>query len=154
MNTLNTLIEDYTKIKSQFQKDATILLKEEFKNFFKEFPEIKVIKWTQYTPYFMDGDPCEFGVNEPTFSNADDPSIISTYGEIDSDDVDESIWAASADYGTFPKHFPKETVKKLKELSSMLQSSEMSEVLEATFGDHVVVTVTAKGIEVEEYEHD
>lgn len=30
---------------------------------FKKYPDIKNIGWTQYTPYFNDGEPCEFGVN-------------------------------------------------------------------------------------------
>ena len=60
MNKLNVIIEKYSEAKKQFQAEATQLLKEEFKEFFKKVPEVKVIKWTQYTPYFNDGDPCEF----------------------------------------------------------------------------------------------
>ena len=31
------------------------------------FPEIDSIRWDQYTPYFNDGEPCEFGSYEPRF---------------------------------------------------------------------------------------
>lgn len=31
-------------------------------------PEVTGIAWTQYTPYFNDGDPCVFSVGEPYFS--------------------------------------------------------------------------------------
>jgi hypothetical protein len=27
---------------------------------FEEFPELESFSWTQYTPYFNDGDTCEF----------------------------------------------------------------------------------------------
>jgi hypothetical protein len=27
-------------------------------------PSVEALRWSQYTPYFMDGDTCEFGVNE------------------------------------------------------------------------------------------
>ena len=30
-----------------------------------EFPEVEAVRWTQYSPYFNDGDVCEFGVNDP-----------------------------------------------------------------------------------------
>ncbi len=28
-------------------------------------PTLEAVRWTQYTPYFNDGEPCVFGVNEP-----------------------------------------------------------------------------------------
>lgn len=31
------------------------------------FDEIDSIRWDQYTPYFNDGEPCEFGTGEPRF---------------------------------------------------------------------------------------
>jgi hypothetical protein len=30
---------------------------------FEEFPELESFSWTQYTPYFNDGDTCEFSAN-------------------------------------------------------------------------------------------
>lgn len=35
-----------------------------FKSFFERFPEVYCVCWTQYSPYFNDGEPCRFGVNE------------------------------------------------------------------------------------------
>lgn len=29
------------------------------------YPEVEAVRWEQYTPYFNDGDVCEFGVREP-----------------------------------------------------------------------------------------
>jgi hypothetical protein len=29
-------------------------------------PGVKKLRWSQYTPYFNDGEPCEFSLNEPT----------------------------------------------------------------------------------------
>jgi len=31
---------------------------------FIEHPTIQTISWTQYTPYFNDGEPCEFSVHD------------------------------------------------------------------------------------------
>jgi len=30
---------------------------------FSEYPDLKHVAWTQYTPYFADGDKCEFSVH-------------------------------------------------------------------------------------------
>jgi hypothetical protein len=58
----NALIND---MKNNLNK----LIKEELSNvmkdFFQENPEVQCICWTQYTPHFNDGEPCEFGVHEP-----------------------------------------------------------------------------------------
>lgn len=50
---------------------------------FSDFPRLKAITWSQYTPYFNDGDPCVFGVNTPQF--------IVDITEDNSVDVDEEF---------------------------------------------------------------
>lgn len=37
------------------------------------FPGVTAVSWTQYTPYFNDGDPCEFSVNWPGIQFGLDP---------------------------------------------------------------------------------
>lgn len=37
-----------------------------------EDPNVHSFGWTQYTPYFNDGDTCEFSVNEPWLRTVDD----------------------------------------------------------------------------------
>lgn len=150
MSNLNKLIESFEATKQKFQTEATELLKEEFKSFFKDVPEIKVIKWTQYTPYFNDGDPCEFSVNEPTFSNADDADLVSAWGEYEGED--EGIFAFQGTW-SLPGEL-KDKKDRIKELSEMLCSSAMEDVLLAAFDDHAIVTVTRAGIDSDEYEHD
>ena len=46
-----------------FGKEA---IAEAFAPFFAANPNIDGIYWTQYTPYFNDGDPCEFSVHDPS----------------------------------------------------------------------------------------
>ena len=38
------------------------------KMLYEKYPDLKSIHWTQYTPYFNDGDECEFGVHEICFT--------------------------------------------------------------------------------------
>lgn len=152
MSNLDTLMEEYTKAKRQFQQEAIKLLKQEFKSFFEDVPEVKVIKWSQYTPYFNDGDPCVFGVNDPTFSNADDTDLVSAWGAYEGDEDDGTVFAFQGTYD-MPETL-KSKQARLESLSQMICSEAMQDVLLDAFGDHTVVTVTPAGIVTEQYDHD
>jgi hypothetical protein len=110
--------------------------------FMKEHPQVKQIKWTQYTPYFNDGDACEFSVNCIGFYFEGD--------DIEEPDYDFELYR----YDNFEKKevCSFETFRACKDLEKELQ--EASAELETIFGDHVEVTVKADGVEVEEYDHD
>ena len=49
------------------RKELTAQLKKDFPALlaplFEKYPGVKNVRWTQYTPYFNDGDPCEFSTN-------------------------------------------------------------------------------------------
>ena len=99
--------------------------KEVFKEFFEQFPEVDKIQWTQYTPYFNDGDACTFGVNKPDFI-LDDGNVVSSW------------------YGDGKKYVT----------DSLRALFGFELLMESVFGDHVEVTVTRQGIEIDEYDHD
>lgn len=44
------------------------VLNDEAAKIFKDCPRLMAVTWTQYTPYFNDGSPCEFDVNTPHFA--------------------------------------------------------------------------------------
>lgn len=48
------------KLKEEFQSNFTKVFKEELKSFFDKFPTVYAVSWRQYTPYFNDGEACEF----------------------------------------------------------------------------------------------
>lgn len=50
-------------IRDKMHKDGKVAILEGFKEFFNNHPEAKEIVWTQYTPYFNDGDVCTFSMN-------------------------------------------------------------------------------------------
>lgn len=56
-----TKVEELRKVMKGQGKEA---VKGAFADFFQDHPEAKAIVWTQYTPYFNDGDACVFRVNE------------------------------------------------------------------------------------------
>ena len=152
-NKIDQLINEYSEFRNRFQAQAQDLFKDCVKDLFAAVPEITVIKWTQYTPYFNDGEACVFRVGSPTFSNAADPDNVSAWGELS--DENEGEWAFEGNYG-MPDALKNDMDKfrAVRDFSAIVDNGEMEEVFEAMFGDHVMVTITRDGIDVSDYEHD
>ena len=164
----DTLIQEQRALKVKFQQEAQLVFKGLFKEFFDKNPAVNAIKWSQYTPYFNDGDTCVFSVNDPHFTNAEGEELdnVTTYGEYIGED--ESIWCAynvGMVMDTSKNYWEAERNKIIASgkvidaqtcnaLSDMIMSTEMEEVMENMFGDHVIVVATRDGFDVEEYEHD
>lgn len=151
-------ITEYEEAKKVFTEKMQAEIKNIFKQFFNECTEIKTIRWVQYTPYFNDGEECVFRVSEPYFSNAK-PELLNPWGELDSF-KDESLFSEVAYYCDPTRHehgneyVSSETYKNCSELSKLLCSGSMESILKNIFGDHVCVTITKDGIDVEECEHE
>ena len=149
----DNLINEQRELQKKFQETAQKLFMETTKEFFKLNPKVTGIVWNQYTPYFNDGDTCEFSVNEPSFTNAPDPESVK-WGEYDGDEEtaeDGSEIVVYDGWGTMPAIFDKVSCDSF---SRMIQSSEMEDVMKAMFGDHVTVVATREGFEVNDYDHD
>jgi hypothetical protein len=156
------LLEKQRAIAAEFQQTAQQLFKETTTQFFVENPGVKAIVWKQYTPYFNDGDTCEFSVNDPYFTNAEGEDLNDiSWGEYEGDRDD--IW--SADSWSINKGYDEDTreliekcggvnVQSCDKFSSIICSSEMQDVMLAMFGDHVEVVATAQGFDVSSYDHD
>lgn len=175
---LTQLIKDYETARAEFKTKAQAAMKESFKEVFDLFPEITAIRWVQYTPYFNDGDTCEFGVHEAVVTNleGDDLDDVTHYGEYDGDrdDVyaeygnaprDSEFFCVTSVTGTHWKtHEPKgpaifddrtaADLDKLNALLAQLQSSALEDLMKDTFGDHVCVTATRTGFDIDEHDHD
>lgn len=165
INDFNSKIDALKKEQSSlFQKEINVV----FENFFKENPEVKAIRWTQYTPYFNDGDECVFGVNEPSFFVGE----FDSKKEYDYDEIEELeqvvfkpgdwIYQSAKEktddpwYSNLIKQYENQR-KGLAEASESLKNllERNDEVMEQVFGNHVEVTVVpGKDPIVEEYEHD
>lgn len=151
--TFDKLINEQRELQKKFQTTAQALFKETTKEFFDKNPNVTAIVWTQYTPYFNDGDTCEFGVNDATFTNAPDPENV-RWGEYDGDEevaADGSEIFAWEGWGEAPHGLNTEMCKAF---DRMIRSSEMEDVMEAMFGDHVKVVATREGFDVDDYDHD
>ena len=148
----DTLIAEQQVLRVKFQADAQAMFMETLKSFFELNPGINALRWTQYTPYFNDGDACVFGVGDVYFTNAKDEQLndVNSWGEYEGDD--EDVWAES--YMTYLSGKEGVDVTSCDFISDMINSSEMKDIMEQMFGDHVCVTVTRNGIVIDDYEHD
>lgn len=128
--------------------------------------DVLAISWTQYTPYFNDGEACVFNAYEPQSIRL--KSALENQGEYD--EAEEyfgeeagwvDIWGALTDY-TY-QSTPTGYVKVPKEgwvrpewadtVKAVNPGAYETSLLE-TFGDHAKVVATRDGFEVEYYDHD
>lgn len=144
---------------------------------------IEAVRWQQYTPYFNDGDTCEFSIYEPRvklseeFGPIDEDSsdygddYLTTYNLYSYGDVGPkppySRWNDSAGRQLSEEWSNKFYAdsnrvqalngKDTTEVSAALDAINLDQfenVLKANFGDHAEVTFTKDGFDVESYEHD
>lgn len=151
--------EERRKLEKKIAAMAVDVFSEEVKKLFEKHPVLQSFSWTQYTPYFNDGDVCEFGVNR------DYITLESVNGEID----DEfSLWSAEREikegkrqkwdsvnrtYVTEP-YTPSLLDFAGIDTCNFLKEFEENDFL-VMFGDHVRVTVKRDGsVDTDDYEHE
>jgi hypothetical protein len=106
------------------QAAAKTAFDEVSKSLFDEFPPLESFSWTQYAPYFNDGDECVFS------ANTDYPTVNGVEVYPHSKDIAPHERAVC----DFLAAFADDDLKTL-------------------FGDHVEVTVTRDGATADEYNH-
>ena len=98
-----TLQERIEALNVEMQEKSKVLMKEALRDFFEQYDGVvHNLFWKQYTPYFNDGESCEFGVHDV---------FITLTSDIDDEDLEEG----STVYGT-------DDVIKLKEKVAVLES--------------------------------
>jgi len=140
MKELEVLANELTETRKHYREKAQKVLTEHlFPTFFGDHPEIKMIYWTQYTPYFNDGDECVFRINDVCVSDVTDHE--ETYESFLNE---KSTWklreALSEDVGILDEFF---------------QDNE--DILKEIYGNHVIVNIYNEDpirTVVEEFDHD
>lgn len=148
--------EEVKRQRDLAQQQMQAAFTEGTKELFELFPNLQAFGWTQYTPYFNDGDPCEF-------SGARDVCMLFTDSEVeeseDAENEDERLEARIEsfkenlyDYEVWDeKNGPNGAA--IKAVNEFVRIFDDDDYL-ALFGDHQQVTVTREGVETEEYSHD
>jgi hypothetical protein len=157
--TLTNAIDEMKTIMDEMREKGKKVFYDAVSSIFETYPEVYGITWTQYTPYFNDGEECIFSISEVFFlpGIVDDLGNYETSGEI-YDDLSGYDYDSIAFYMYSYQDVPvwqrpspelKETIKSFESFTSSYE-----DFLKDTFGDHVEVFITREGIKVTEYEHD
>ncbi len=183
---LNAVLDDIAQTRKSYEDKIKAVAKPIFKQVqeaLKEYPNLG-ISWTQYTPYFNDGEECVFSVGDIWIVPAD---FEGGYAEDESfylDNIDAAIaykkdgtleldtWYVSnkgEDYARaraldhIERYLDEETYPDLEALKMSVAAVEKiteklaklpDDLFRDAFGDHVSVVITANKCEEEEYSHD
>lgn len=142
-NNLATFKDAKARIE-QARKEAKSLVQTVFTDasteLFNAHPELDSFGWRQYTPYFNDGDTCEFS------ARTDEPAI----NGIDGGDIAEG-WTYKDE--VYPARNP-ELIPLQKAVEDFLGLFDDDDFLDLA-GDHVEVTVSREGgLTTDDYSHD
>lgn len=145
---LQVMQKDIEKIKKEYQKTSQEKFKLVVKTIFEKWGDrLDSIQWVQYTPYFNDGEACEFDVHDVVPVPKFEEDFDFEYGP-DSYYVKEHIEDHSKnkkeDFAEF----------EAMEKDVVVLNSIDDEIMKEMFGDHVLVKVTKDKIETEDYSHD
>lgn len=148
---LRNLKTEREKLASQIRDNAKVLFRQASGTLFTEYPNLIAYGWTQYTPYFNDGDTCEFG------SNHDDPGIVLTSdlseftdGTFDIDEFDIYDFYKSSYSADKRDPADNKAIDAVREFLRLFDDDDMY----GMFGDHRVIKITRDGVEVEDYDHE
>lgn len=132
---LDNLLQEYNDSNKRMQELFSEGLKREVQAIFDSSPDLENFSWIQYTPYFADGDPCEFSVH------ADMDYGLRVNGEYLDDHYNDNEWK-------------NKWTPTLKQLSKLLNSVP-DEIMQNVYGDHVEIIVNRDGTyRTERYDHD
>lgn len=141
------------------------------------------VGWTQYTPYFNDGEPCEFEIHEPYFLTVDDKKvsdcaegICEHEDEDDCADIDYAedltvSWGKHPSLGEMKVEYEwedgkrsiisekyegnkPEEMKKAHAFAKELNSGAFDDAFREQFQDHARVFITRNKVVVDAYSHD
>jgi hypothetical protein len=143
VESLKHLSDVRKSVEEQSRKQAMEILRPGLVQFLADHADVRAFRWTQYAPHFNDGDECVFGVHDLEYL------LVGTEpgeGEEEEDEDPDGEWENASPRAR------SQTGKDLYALDQALQGSE--DELREAFGNHVRVTVTRKGVVIEEYDHD
>jgi hypothetical protein len=152
-----------TKLKEAKQRieEAKKTIKETAKDVFKEltaelFEEnqnLVSFSWTQYTPYWNDGDVCEFDANidYPSVKIKTDGGKIVRFNDYETVEVDEDEIEYEVED---TEKYDRMCEKLVTKVAKILKNFDNDD-FKMMFGDHVEVTVDRNGkVRTSEYEHE
>jgi hypothetical protein len=181
---LKDLTEETKRLQKQIEERGKAALLDASKALLDQFPAVQKIYWTQYTPYFNDGEACYFRVNS-VHALMKNPEKQAKYEAEKRSHEDKQATAKAlseeqrkklgieleewiepdldslcdeeyvSSYSADKKRAKYGPVwDAIVQLSEWVEDSANKDTLETVFGDHVQVCIARAGVTVEEYEHE
>lgn len=153
---IDNILTDYEDMMKKVQETLKDKMKDVFKSFFDSYPEVKTIHWTQYAPYFNDGDECVFCVHDPYFTRTEYTELEDrehAWGEGDDGIVETRVWDEVEECYVDANIDPN-LIRDMKAFSKILQSDANEDIMHAMFGNHSWVKAHRGGFQIDDYDHD
>lgn len=165
---LKRLQQEISDMKKDFLTKSKDLFSKDIAGIFERNPELEKIAWTQYSPFFNDGDECVFSVHDLHFKRTgevveeDEEDYYDIYEMKDVYDLsewidsfiepqDENRWKNRIQY-VAPEN--EQLFTDLVNLNEVICSPEGCDIMYDMFGNHAQVIIYRDRIEVDEYSHD
>lgn len=152
--TINGEVSRYTERKKQADPQALL----DALDALLDTPGVEAVRWNQYTPYFNDGEPCEFNVYDAYVKIAGDEEEAGDYADGYRNSYElwdfENGWGSAKVFHNIAGADGKAIHAALEAFEKELQGERHDVVLNEKFGDPAQVTATKAGFDVEFYEHD
>ena len=118
LDTVETMNRELEDLRKKYEAKSKELFHSATKEFFETTPEIESIYWTQYTPFFNDGEECVFSRNDVYYTIASPVSSDDDEDEDYEDDDGEGIPFLSERYDS------KNASSNLKKVQEMIKQHE------------------------------
>lgn len=148
---------EIAKLKQELHKKSEKAFFEGAKQIIDSCPDLKSVSWSQYTPYFNDGDVCQFSANtnylkvNGEHAEEDDtlrPNIVINYGTWNRE---KRIYEGRVEQPNPKYNKPlADAVDKMTEFLGIFDD----DFYKTQFGDHITVTITDTGVDTEDYDHE
>lgn len=146
-------LEKIKALKEEYMKEikgcGTEIVKEAAKPFFEDYPSINSFTVYAYTPWFNDGDACEYSVYFGEFKKIN--------GKTEDFDSIGAKWSYGEDAGKF--FFKEKDLQKKTESFHVIQDLFSDrDLVYHIFGDHMQIVISRDGenvsVDAQEFDHD
>ena len=168
LTNVERIAQEIKASRERLNEEAGKAFQEGVEQIFATYPFLGGITWSQYTPYFNDGDPCVFRTLEVSIGTKRDVDLWlkngrspypydDEYYDEDGNDVKLDItYSTSSEYAldrgdsdAVPEH-----VAALKDANALFHALPDT-FFEATYGDHMIVLLQpGQDPMTENYDHD
>lgn len=148
--------EEMKRLRDEARKKVKDFFIKGMNKIFEMYPEVKTVSWTQYTPYFNDGEECVFGAHTDYFQ-------VNGYDMYDDNTDENSEYKNVMPYSETKGRWvnqewkydkPESRAVKIKEAIKGFLAQLDDDDYKTMFGDHARVIAMKDEILVEEYDHD